>query len=88
MVRHNTVLVASPSELGRLIRIARKNQGLRQDEVGRLSHSFIGEIESGKPTAQVGKTFAALNELGLKVHVELPADIDPALFRALQDDSA
>lgn len=78
--------VQSPSELGRLVRTARKLQRLRQDEVGRFSHSFIGEIEKGKPTAQIGKVLEALRELGLRVHIELPAGLDPEAFaRALSE---
>jgi hypothetical protein len=67
-------------ELGQVFRAARKVQHLRQDEVGRFSHSFIGEVEAGKPTAQIGKVLEALRELGLKVHIELPPGIDLQAF--------
>jgi hypothetical protein len=30
----------------------------------------------GKPTAQIGKVLQALRELGIKLHVELPAGMD------------
>jgi len=62
--------------LGELIRATRKTQGLRQDEVGPFSHSFIGDVEKGKPTAQIGKLFELLRELGMRLHVELPPDVD------------
>jgi hypothetical protein len=74
----NTIAVKDLQHLGRLIRAARKSQRLRQDEVGAFSHSFIGEVELGKPTAQIGKVFEALRELGLKVHIELPPGVEPA----------
>jgi hypothetical protein len=61
--------------LGKLVRDSRKAQKLRQDEVGRFSHTFIGELEAGKPTAQIGKVFEALRELGLRIHVELPPGV-------------
>lgn len=64
--------ISSTEQLGELVRAARKWQKLRQDEVGRFSHTFIGELESGKPTAQLGKVLEALRELGIKVQVELP----------------
>lgn len=64
--------VQTPGELGRLIREVRKRQELRQDEIARFSHSFVGEVEKGKPTAQVGKLFELLRELGIRVHLELP----------------
>jgi transcriptional regulator with XRE-family HTH domain len=65
--------VQTPADLGRLIRQVRKRQGLRQDEIARFSHTFVGEVEKGKPTAQVGKLFELLRELGLRVYLELPA---------------
>jgi hypothetical protein len=67
-------------ELGAIARAVRKAQSLRQDEIGRFSHTFIGDFESGKPTVQLGKVIQALDELGIKVRVELPAGIDVAQF--------
>jgi hypothetical protein len=67
------VPIQDMQQLGQLVRAARKWQHLRQDEIGRFSHSFIGEVETGKPTAQIGKVLQALRELGIKLHVELPA---------------
>jgi hypothetical protein len=69
--------IQDSQQLGRVFRAARKHQGLRQDEIGRLSHSFIGEVEMGKPTAQIGKILEALRELGLRLHIELPQGLDP-----------
>ncbi len=60
-------------QLGALVRAERKRQNLRQDQVGRLSHTLIGDLEAGKPTAQIGKVMGALRELGIRLHVELPA---------------
>lgn len=76
----NTLPIEDSRELGQVFRAVRKLQQLRQDEVGRFSHSFIGEVEMGKPTAQIGKVLEALRELGLKVHVELPPGIDLQAF--------
>jgi hypothetical protein len=76
----NIIAIRDPEQLGQLVRAARKWQHLRQDEVGRFSHSFIGEVEMGKPTAQIGKVLQALRELGIKLHVELPAGMDSRPF--------
>jgi transcriptional regulator with XRE-family HTH domain len=76
----NTIPLRDPRQLGQLVRAARKRQHLRQDEVGRFSHTFIGEVEMGKPTAQIGKVLQALRELGIKLHVELPKGMDPHAF--------
>ena len=77
MAAQNIVSIHDPQELGRVMRAARKWQELNQDEVGRFSHSFIGEVESGKPTAQVGKVLEALRQLGIRFHLELPAGMPP-----------
>jgi hypothetical protein len=72
----NTIQINDMKQLGTIARAVRKKQRLRQDEVGRFSHTLIGDIEAGKPTAQIGKVIAALRELGIRVHVELPAGIE------------
>jgi len=77
------VLIADTEKLGQLIRLTRRFQHLRQDEVGRFSHSFIGEVEMGKSTAQIGKVFEALRELGLKIHIELPPGIPESAVQEL-----
>jgi hypothetical protein len=82
----NTIPVGDPRQLGHVIRAVRGWQRLRQDQVGRFSHSFIGEVEMGKPTAQIGKVLEALRELGLKVHVELPHGLDRASFERLSSE--
>ena len=77
MTAQNIISIHDPLDLGRVMRAARKWQELNQDEVGRFSHSCIGEVESGKPTAQVGKVLEALRELGIRFHLELPAGMPP-----------
>jgi transcriptional regulator with XRE-family HTH domain len=72
-----TIPIKTVDQLGELIRAVRKQQQLRQDEVGQFSHSFIGEVENGKPTAQVGKILDLLQELGIALYLEVPAGIDP-----------
>jgi hypothetical protein len=72
----NTIQISDLKQLGAIVRAVRKRQHLRQDEVGRLSHTLIGDLEAGKPTAQIGKVIAALRELGIRLQVELPPDMD------------
>lgn len=74
------ITVHDTRQLGGVVRAVRKWQHLRQDEVGRLSHTFIGEIETGKPTAQIGKVLEALRELGLKIRIELPPGMNVQAF--------
>jgi transcriptional regulator with XRE-family HTH domain len=71
-VSANDVHIRDAKQLGAFVRAVRKAQHLRQDEVGRFSHSFIGDLEDGKPTAQMGKVIEVLCELGVKLRLELP----------------
>lgn len=70
------ILIRDAKQLGALVRAVRKAQRLRQDEVGRFSHSFIGDLEDGKSTAQLGKTIEVLSELGVRLRLELPAGME------------
>jgi HTH-type transcriptional regulator / antitoxin HipB len=60
-------------EFVRLIRERRKALGLTQVETARLAGcdaSFIGDLEKGKPTAQLGKVLDVLKVLGLKWSIQ------------------
>lgn len=62
-------------ELGRIIRAARRAQGLRQDQLAGAAGvgvRFLSELERGKATARVGKALAVLEALGCKVLIEPP----------------
>jgi transcriptional regulator with XRE-family HTH domain len=76
----DTITIRDPKQLGAIVRAVRKAQSLRQDELGRISHSFMGDLEEGKPTAQLGKVLEVLRELGVILRVELPKDMDRAQF--------
>lgn len=82
------VQIHDAAQLGGYVRAVRKAQGLRQDEVGRLSHTFIGDLEDGKPTAQLGKVIDVLSELGVKLHLELPERMDLERLQRYLRDSA
>jgi y4mF family transcriptional regulator len=62
----------TPQELGTAIRVARREQGLRQDQLAAAANvgvRFIVDLEAGKPTAQIGKIFTVLDALGLTVTI-------------------
>lgn len=76
--------IASAQELGLLIRAARKTQGLRMDDLAgsaEVGPVFVREVERGKPTVQLGRVLRLLDELGLRLQVDLPDDCAPALER-------
>ena len=65
----------TPIQLGLTIRDARRTQGLRQDQLAGAANvgvRFIVDLESGKPTAQIGKTLTVLKALGCEISVVPP----------------
>ncbi len=65
--------ISDLKELGELIRKARKAQRITQEDLSALAGlgpRLIGEIERGKPTAEIGKVFRLLASLGLEISVQ------------------
>jgi y4mF family transcriptional regulator len=63
-------------KLGQIVRIERKAQGLRQDELAAASGvgvRFIVDLEAGKPTLQLEKALLVLRTLGCVVTIDPPA---------------
>jgi y4mF family transcriptional regulator len=63
----------TPTLLGESVRLARKSQGLLQEElagVAGVGTRFIVELEAGKPTLQLDKVLAVLGTLGLILRLE------------------
>jgi y4mF family transcriptional regulator len=68
-------IAMTPLEIGRIIRTARKDAGLLQDELAAaagVGTRFVVEIENGKSSAQIGKVLAVLDALGCRVSLEPP----------------
>ncbi|AST33109.2 helix-turn-helix domain-containing protein [Ralstonia solanacearum] len=82
-------LIGNPSEIGAVIRAARKAQKLRQDDaagsVG-VSESFMVKVERGAETVQWGKLFQILDGLGVRVTVDIsgasPESLSDEILRA------
>jgi transcriptional regulator with XRE-family HTH domain len=74
-------------DLGRIVREARRAQGLTQVELSkkaRVSRSFIIGLERGtNQGAEVGRVFLVLKALGLRLVVE--KNTSPTFEEALQD---
>lgn len=61
--------------LGQLVRRVRKQAGLRQDELAGAAGvgvRLIVDLESGKPTLQIGKVLHVLQTLGISVALAAP----------------
>lgn len=64
--------ILSVKDLGNLIKTTRKSQKLTQTDLASVAGvgvRFIVDVENGKETAQLGKTFKILTMLGLKVDI-------------------
>ncbi len=78
------VQIEDVGEIGRWIRTVRKAQGLRQDDLAAMigaSHVFLGDVEHGKGTVQLGRVFKVLRELGIGVHLDIPSEAIPDQHR-------
>mgnify|MGYP001053218414 FL=1 len=78
--------IESVEDIGTLVRLTRKTQGLRQDDLGAMagcSHKYVVDVEKGKPTIQTGLLLALLEELGIEVTVDLPGDAADVLKQKL-----
>lgn len=66
----------TPAEIGRIVRAARRAQGLRQDQLAGAAGvgvRFLSELERGKPTVRLEKVLAVLDALGCRLRVEMPS---------------
>lgn len=67
--------IRTAEDLGRLIRDQRKRQGLRQTDLAAIigaSHVFVGDVEKGRPSVQLGRVLRLLDELGLELRLSVP----------------
>lgn len=64
--------VSSVEQVGRTIRAMRKHSGIRQDDVSGVSHMFLRDLEHGKETVQFGLVLKVLDELGIRMVLEVP----------------
>ena len=72
------VNLKNASELGSLVRLARKAQNIRQDDAAGsigVSENFLGKVERGSESVQWGKLFQVLDGLGLRLIVDLPDEV-------------
>ncbi len=60
------------SEIGKLIRLERKRQGISQLELSQaadVGRRFIVELEGGKETSHLGKALKVMGVLGMTVNL-------------------
>lgn len=67
--------IKNSQQMGRLIRLSRKNQGIDQASLALIcgfSERPLKAIEKGKGTLSVEKILRIFDELGIKLHLEPP----------------
>ena len=67
------MVITDMSELGSLIRPARREQGLTQTELAGLAGvgvTFVSQLENGKQSAEAGKVIDVLLTLGIDLIAE------------------
>ena len=75
------------AELGEVTRATRKANNIRLDDLASmagLGAVFVGDVEYGKETVQMGRVLRLMKELGLKLVVEIPESTEPYLQRIRQ----
>jgi transcriptional regulator with XRE-family HTH domain len=67
--------VKSAADLGLLARATRRSSRLRLDDVAgsaKLGPVFVGDVERGKETVQLGRVLRLLDELGIELLADVP----------------
>ena len=65
-------MILSTKDIGHAIKTKRKADGLTQADAAALcgvGARFLGELERGKETSQIGKVLRILHGLGLSLHI-------------------
>ena len=65
--------VTSPENLGKVLRLYRKNQGLTQVEAGgkfNLPQKTVSRLEAGAAAVRLDTVFKYMSALGLEMHLE------------------
>lgn len=71
--------VSTAEDIGKIIRLKRKEIKLRQEEIAdmaKVGAKFLSQLENGKETAELGKALQVLRKLGLEVYI-FPRSHDP-----------
>lgn len=71
------IAVTTPAQLGEVVRQQRKAQGLTQKQLAGLCGvgiRFLGELERGKESCEIGKTLLIVKMLGISLMLEVTTD--------------
>lgn len=74
--------ITSAAQLGELVRATRKSHHIRLDDaavMAGLGPVFVGDVEYGKDSVQLGRVLQLLRELGIKLVADVPDSVLPEL---------
>jgi transcriptional regulator with XRE-family HTH domain len=78
--------VHSVADLGLALRATRKGTKVRLDDLAAIagvSKQFVSDVEYGKQTVQLGLVLKLLDEMGLRLNLDIPTEAE-ATYAALQ----
>ena len=78
------IQVTSVESVGVAIRAMRKVNSIRQEDVPGVSHVFLRDLEKGKDTVQFGRVLKVLDELGIRMVLEVPESQASDLRQAVE----
>lgn len=68
--------VESPEDVGAIIQQLRKRTGIRQNDMAAIvgrSHVTLRDVEKGKASVAIGTVLQLLDELGVRVYLDVPS---------------
>ena len=82
--------IRNPEQLGRAIRLKRKERGLSQSALAArlgVGRKWVIGIESGNPKAELGLILKALDALGLRASLSEEGQLSPTKVRGQPEPS-
>ena len=76
--KDDTVFIRRPSDIGLIVKAARKARSMSQDDLAKMlgvSRLWINEFEGGKPTARLDLVLRALAELNITLTAHSEAEV-------------
>ncbi|MDG1733755.1 MAG: transcriptional regulator [Thalassotalea sp.] len=80
------VKIQTVKQLGAIVKQVRQSQAIVQETAGLLSGNgltFVSQFENGKETVEIGRVFKLLEQLGIKVELNLPPNLSNKIVNKL-----
>lgn len=90
MGRAMKIDVRSATDVGRVAKLVRKKQHIRQDDLASIigaSHVYLRDVERGKETVSIGGVLRLFDELGIYITLDVPDDLN-LTFKELSENGS